>query len=78
MHVESVATPQHLPSIMANRIKAFTANFLDIKSSNDSFMSRFEDRFKVTLNGRSITPDNWYKVVAKAKKSPVRLLLSRR
>ncbi|KAF2498584.1 hypothetical protein BU16DRAFT_558643 [Lophium mytilinum] len=56
---------------------AFTANFMEIKSSKDNFMSRFEDRFKLTLNGRSVTPENWYKVIAKAKKSTVRLLLSR-
>ncbi|OCL08847.1 hypothetical protein AOQ84DRAFT_388562 [Glonium stellatum] len=57
---------------------AFTANFMEIKSSQDGFMSRFEERFRVTMKGKTVTAKNWPQILAQAQDSVVRLFIYRK
>ena len=59
-------------------VKAFTANFMEIKSSSDGFMSRFEDQFRVMMKGKTVTAKDWSRILSIAQNSAVRLFLYRK
>ncbi|OCK93809.1 uncharacterized protein K441DRAFT_564573, partial [Cenococcum geophilum 1.58] len=59
-------------------VKAFTANFMEIKSSSDGFMSRFEDQFRVMMKGKTVTAKDWSRILSIAHNSTVRLFLYRK
>ena len=59
-------------------VKAFTANFMEIKSSSDGFMSRFEDQFRVMMKGKTVMAKDWSRILSLAQNSTVRLFLYRK
>ncbi|KAF2109449.1 cora-like Mg2+ transporter protein-domain-containing protein [Lophiotrema nucula] len=56
----------------------FTSHFMEISSASADFGHRFEDHFVVTMNGRSVTSENWAKVLKVASERTVQLVLLRR
>ncbi|KAF2187094.1 hypothetical protein K469DRAFT_123561 [Zopfia rhizophila CBS 207.26] len=57
---------------------AFTAHFMEISSSASELIRKFDDLFRVTLRGRTITAENWENVMAQARASTIHLVLIRR
>lgn len=59
-------------------VKDFTANFMEISSSVSDVVRRFEDLFRITMNGRTIQSHDWENVVKRACERLVHLVLTRR
>ncbi|KAF2682863.1 hypothetical protein K458DRAFT_419701 [Lentithecium fluviatile CBS 122367] len=56
----------------------FTSNFMEISSSISDVVRRFEDIFRVTIDGRTIDASDWRKVIRRGRERTIHLVLTRR